>query len=210
MNYYNQIKEQLLNNEVYKKVKDYSKNKNELETYYNVGKLIIEAQGGEERAKYGDNLIKEYSKKLINEVGKKYNERTLRRIRQFYLLFKDEKWSTLSTKLTWSHYCEILPSKNIDEISYYVKISNEQNLSVRDLRKRIQQNEYQRLSIETKEKLINKEENQIQHYMNYIDKNIKTINQNKTIGIIICKKDDKYVMEYCSDSRIYRSTYELV
>ena len=210
MNYYQEIKEQLINNEIYRKVKDYSKNKNELETYYNVGKLIIEAQGGEERAKYGDNLIKEYSKKLINEVGKKYNERTLRRIRQFYLLFKDEKWSTLSTKLTWSHYCEILPSKNIDEISYYVKISNEQNLSVRDLRKRIQQNEYQRLSIETKEKLINKEENQIQHYMNYIDKNIKTINQNKTIGIIICKKDDKYVMEYCSDSRIYRSTYELV
>ena len=64
MNYYNEIKEQLLNNEVYKKVKDYSKNKNELETYYNVGKLIIEAQGGETRAKYGDSLIKEYSKKV--------------------------------------------------------------------------------------------------------------------------------------------------
>ena len=58
MNYYNEIKEQLLNNEVYKKVKDYSKNRNELETYYNVGKLIMEAQGGEARAKYGDNLIK--------------------------------------------------------------------------------------------------------------------------------------------------------
>ena len=70
MNYYNEIKEHLLNNEVYKKIKDYSKNRNELETYYNVGKLIIEAQGGEERAKYGDNLIKEYSKKLTIEVGK--------------------------------------------------------------------------------------------------------------------------------------------
>ena len=71
MNYYNEIKEQLINNEVYKKVKDYSKNRNELETYYNVGKLIIEAQGGEARAKYGDNLIKEYSKKLTIELGKK-------------------------------------------------------------------------------------------------------------------------------------------
>ena len=74
VNYYNEIKEQLINNEVYKKVKDYSKNRNELETYYNVGKLIIEAQGGETRAKYGDNLIKEFSKKLIVEVGKKYKQ----------------------------------------------------------------------------------------------------------------------------------------
>ena len=71
MNYYNEIKEQLINNEVYKRVKDYSKNRNELKTYYNVGKLIIEAQGGETRAKYGDSIIKEFSKKLVVEVGKK-------------------------------------------------------------------------------------------------------------------------------------------
>ena len=89
MNYYNEIKNELLNNEIYKKVKDYSKNRNDLETYYNVGKLLIEAQGGDERAKYGNQLIKEYSKNLINEVGKTYNERTLRRMRQFYILFKN-------------------------------------------------------------------------------------------------------------------------
>ena len=58
-NYYNKIKKELLNNEIYIKVKDYSKNRNELSTYYNVGKLLIEAQGGEDRAKYGDGLIKE-------------------------------------------------------------------------------------------------------------------------------------------------------
>ena len=51
---------------------------------------------------------------------------------------------------------------------------------------------------------------QIQTYMNYIDKNVKTINQDKTIGIIICKKDNHFIMEYCSDERIYRSTYQLV
>ena len=76
MNYYNKIKNKLINNEVYKNVKDYSKNRHDLMTYYNVGKLLIEAQGGEERAKYGDGLIKEYSKRLIIEVGKIYNERT--------------------------------------------------------------------------------------------------------------------------------------
>lgn len=88
MNYFNQIKEELINNEVYKRVKDYSKNRNELSTYYNVGKLLIEAQGGEDRAKYGDGLIKEYSKRLEIEVGKKYDITTLKRIRQFYLLIE--------------------------------------------------------------------------------------------------------------------------
>lgn len=51
---------------------------------------------------------------------------------------------------------------------------------------------------------------QVKKYMNYVDKNIKRIGQDNTIGIIICKKDDKFVMEYCSDDRIYRTTYELV
>ena len=70
MNYYNEIKNKLIDNEVYKRVKDYSKNRNDLSTYYEVGKLLIEAQGGEDRAKYGDGLIKEYSIKLTNEMGK--------------------------------------------------------------------------------------------------------------------------------------------
>ena len=67
MNYYEQIKSLFISNEIYIKVKDYSKNKSDVETYYNVGKLLIEAQGGEVRTKYGDNLIKEYSIKLIHE-----------------------------------------------------------------------------------------------------------------------------------------------
>ena len=84
MNYYNQIKDVLINNEVYKKVKDYSKNKNELNSYYEVGKLLVEAQGGEARAKYGNQLIKEYSEKLTKELGKGYSTRSLKYMRQFY------------------------------------------------------------------------------------------------------------------------------
>ena len=68
MNYYNEIKQELINNEVYKKVKDYSKNRSELDTYYNVGKLIIEAQGGEKRAKYVDSLIKAFSKRIRRRI----------------------------------------------------------------------------------------------------------------------------------------------
>ena len=106
--YYNQIKEKIIDTELTIKVKDYSKNKVILDNYYEIGRLLVEAQGGEERAKYGDQLIKKYSKELIMSVDKKYSYRTLFRIRQFYIIFKDEKVSTLSTQLSWSHYCELL------------------------------------------------------------------------------------------------------
>lgn len=85
-NYYNEIKNELINNEIYKRVKDYSKNRNELSTYYNVGKLLIEVQGGEDRAKYGDNLIKEYSERLTKKLGKWYSTRNLKNMRKFYQL----------------------------------------------------------------------------------------------------------------------------
>ena len=297
MKYYNEIKNKLIDNEVYKKVKDYSKNRNNLSTYYAVGKLLYEAGN-----KYGEGIIKKYSERLVIEVGRNYNERTLRRIRQFYLVFKDEIWSTMSTKLMWSHYTEILSLSNVNEINYYINITEEYNLSVRQLRERIKNKEYQRLDDNTKLKLINKEETkindfvknpivihnkynfdkerisekvlqnliledipsfleelgtgysfikneykikignnynyidlllfnikyncyvvielkvtelkkehigQIQIYMNYIDKHIKTINQDKTIGIIITKRDNRYYIEYSSDKRILTREYIL-
>ena len=105
MNYYKQIKEELINNEIYKKAKDYSKNKSDLSTYYNVGKLIVEAQGGEKRAKYGDGLIKEYSERLTKEIGNGYRISNLKNMRQFYLLTKSQ---TVSDQLSWSHYVELL------------------------------------------------------------------------------------------------------
>ena len=297
MKYYNEIKSKLIDNEVYKKVKDYSKNRNNLSTYYAVGKLLYEAGN-----KYGEGIIKKYSERLVIEVGRNYNERTLRRIRQFYLVFKDEIWSTMSTKLMWSHYTEILSLSNVNEINYYINITEEYNLSVRQLRERIRNKEYQRLDDKTKLKLINKEAidikdniknpiiiknkldldkerisekvlqnlileaipsfldelgdgysfirneykikigdtynyidlllfnikyncyvvvelkvtelkkehiGQIEVYMNYIDKHIKTINQDKTIGIIITKRDNHYYIEYSSDKRILTREYIL-
>ena len=300
-NYYDEIKNELINNEVYKRVKDYSKNRNELSTYYNVGKILIEAQGGEDRAKYGDGLIKEYSLKLSQEVGKKYNITTLKRMRQFYLMI--EKGAPMAHQLTWSHYCELLPLKDINEIEYYIKISSEQYLSKRQLREKIKNKEYQRLDDNTKLKLINKEEmsiddtiknpiiiknklgidkenisekvlqglilediegfmnelgdgfsyigseykikigntynyidlllfnikyncyvvvelkvtevkkehiGQVEVYMNYIDRHVKGITNNKTIGIIVARRDNHYYIEYSSDKRIYTRDYEIV
>ena len=103
MNFYNEIKDILVKSEIYDRVKDYYKEQNKVRVYYETGKLLSEA--GKE---YGKNIIKQYANKLMIEVGKKYNERTLRRIRQFYETFNNLKWSTMWTKLTWSHYIELL------------------------------------------------------------------------------------------------------
>ena len=294
MNYYNEIKNELVNNEINRKVKNYSINKSDLNAYYNVGRMLSEAGNH-----YGEGIIEEYSKRLTYELGKGYSKRNLWLMLKFYEL--NEKVQTLSAQLSWSHYCELLPVNSIDKINYYIKITKEQNLSIRELRTKIKNNEYERLDESTKEKLKEKEElkvpdlvknpiqikntsgnneisekvlqkliledipsflkelgngfsfidseykikigdrynyidlllfnyefncfvvvelkvteikkehiGQIEFYMNYIDKNLKNINQNKTIGIIICKKDNKYVIEYCSDDRIIAREYELV
>ena len=95
MDYYEEIKNKIIDNETYDRVKDYSKERHRVITYYEIGKLLNEAGG-----KYGANIIKQYSKKLVIEVGKKYNRRTLFRMRQFYRTFSNEKVSTLSTQLS--------------------------------------------------------------------------------------------------------------
>ena len=123
MNYYNEIKNKLIDNEIYTKVKDYSKERNKVITYFEIRKLLTEAGG-----KYGDNIIDEYSKKLVVEVGKKYNRRTLYRMKQLYNLFNEGKVSPLVSKLSWSHYIQFLSLKNEDEIIYYINTTINNNL----------------------------------------------------------------------------------
>ena len=293
MNYYNEIKNELINNEINRRVKNYSINKSDLNTYYQVGKLLTEAG-----KHYGEGIIKEYSKRLTNDTKIKYDPSSLNKMRKFYNLI--EKMATMSPKLSYSHYVELLPYNNINKIQYYIKIVEEQNLSIRKLRERIKNNEYERLPNHTKDNLINQEKNsvidfvknpiliknntyenitektlqkliledipsflkelgsgftfieneykikldstynyidlllfnieyncyvvvelkvtelkkehigQIQVYMNYIDENLRRTNQDKTIGLIICKEDNNYIIKYCSDNRIISRTYELV
>ena len=85
--------------------------------------MIVEAQGGEERAKYGDGLIKEYSIKLTKELGKGYSTRSLKRMRKFYIFI--EKGTAMMAQLSWTHYIELLSLSNINQINYYIKISVE-------------------------------------------------------------------------------------
>ena len=296
MNYYNEIKNKLIDNEVYSKIKDYSKEKHKVITYFEIGRLLTEAGG-----RYGDNIIDEYSQKLVVEVGKKYNRRTLFRMKQFYNMFSDEKVSPLATQLTWSHYIELLSIKDGNKLSYYINVAKNNSLSKRELREKIKNKEYERLPSETKNKLIlddkieikdlvpnpillrNKNNievvtekalhklilediesfmkdlgnsfafigseykikigdrnhyidlllfnirfncyvvielkttefkveyiSQVQKYMNYIDKNVKEQFNNNTMGILICKRENRFVIEYCSDERIAVREYELV
>ena len=295
MNYYNEIKNKLIDNEVYKRVKDYSKERNTVITYFEIGRLLAIAGG-----KYGDNVIDEYSKKLTKEVGKKYNRRTLFRMKQFYNVFSNEKVSTMWTQLTWSHL-RLLFNLEIDSINYYIQVIISKKLSVRELEFKIKSNEYERLPMEAKNKMKNEDRleikdlvpnpiliknknnievvterilhnlileniesfmkelgnafsfigseykikigdsyhkidlllfnikynsyvvvelkvtefkaeyiSQVQKYMNYIDKNVKEVSNNSTIGILICKKENRFVIEYCSLDSIVVREYEFI
>ena len=143
MNYYNEIKNKIIDNEIFENVKDYSKERNTIITYFEIGRLLNEAGG-----KYGDNIIDEYSKKLVIEVGKKYNRRTLFRMKQFYNVFSNEKVSPLVTQLTWTHCLILISIKDIDEIYYYALQVKNRTLSKRDLEEIINIEEYNRLHAE--------------------------------------------------------------
>ena len=130
MNYYNELKKELIKKEISKKARDYANNRNDLNTYYRVGKILTEAG-----KHYGEGIIKEYSVKLTRELGKGYTFTALTRMRKFFLL--QEKLATVSQQLTYGHYVEVLPLNNIDEIKYYLMVSEQQSLSIRELRKKI-------------------------------------------------------------------------
>ncbi|MEI3508527.1 MAG: PDDEXK nuclease domain-containing protein [Bacilli bacterium] len=296
ISYYSEIKEMLLKNEIYKRAKDYSKNKSDLNTYFEVGKLLVEAQGGENRAKYGNKLIKEYSERLTKELGKGYDVSNLKRMRKFYLIFN--KGGTLSHQLdglTWSHVYKLLVISDESERSYYIYLIKKLGISVRELSKKIKSNEYERIGykeeleepkintliknpiiIESKTSVVVNEytlkslilENlddflselgigftyvgnefkikigdsyhyidlllfnfkfncfvvielkvtkmqaeyigQVTKYINYVDKNIKGSCNDKTVGVIICKRENKFILEYISDERIFQTLYQII
>ena len=108
---------------------------------------------------YGDGIIKKYSIKLTKEFGKGYSRRNLWLMLSFYEYYK--KVQTVSAVLTWSHYTILLRLKNYDSIQYYIVLTEKNNLSVRELRTRIKNKEYERLDEETKHKLINNNETNV-------------------------------------------------
>ena len=293
--YYTDIKGLIINNEVNKSVKNYFINRSDLETKYNIGKLLSEAG-----KHYGESIIKKFSIRLTNEFGKGHDITSLKRMRQFYLLI--EKGAHFVHQLSWTHYTQLLPIKNINIINYYIDLCIKYRLGREALKERIKSKEYERLPENTKNKLINNESlsmndiipepilipissiqneieikekqlesiivenisdfmkqlgegysfidkeykirindeynkidillfniifncyvvvelkvtelkkeyfSQIKIYMNYIDKHLKTNNQNNTIGILLVKENNEYVLYY-SDGNIITRTFKLI
>ena len=301
MGYYSKIKNVIEEKEVNEGVRRLQSNKDTLNAYYEKGKLLVEAQGGENKTKYGDMLIKKWSIKLMEQYGKGYSTTHLKYMRKFYLI---QKGQPAVDQLTWTHWTILLPIKNENERNYYINQCILNNLSKRELIKLIKEKAFDRLSYADKNniKLIdtNKESNyslknmlldpiiikapdkkklsekmlkkyildelrdfflqlgtgflyagseyklkyldkifyvdmmlfntnlnsympvelklnknnykdisQIQLYRKIIYKTLRKKNHNKTIGLIISKKNDNFIMEYVNDDGIYLISYEL-
>ena len=106
---YKMIKSKVLNHEISQNVKEYSKTKEKMQTYLEIGKLLKSVD-----TKYGKSIIKEYSHRLTIDFGKKYTTSLLYKIKQFYNII--EKVPTMSGKLTWSHWYEMLSIDDINKI----------------------------------------------------------------------------------------------
>ena len=300
--YYNEIKTLIEAYEVNHKVRALQDNSEKLLMNWNIGRLLVEAQGGMNRAKYGDGLIKEWSLKLSLLFGKNYSYTNLKYMRQFYLSFPNGH--AVSDQLTWTHYRYLLSIKNEFERNYYINQVILNHLSVRELRELIKSKAYDRLSYVDKEniKLISdntslaikdmikdpiliktnkqlnhldekilhkyiiemlenkflelgvgfaligheykiKENNhtfkidllffnielnayvvlelkireaipkdigQLEFYTHLVDKHLKKSNHNKTFGLLIVKKKDKYIVEYTTNKELFITTYKLM
>ena len=301
MDYYKKIKNVIENKEVNDGVRRLQSNKNTLEAYYEIGILLVEAQGGEDKSKYGDMLIRNWSIKLMKLYGKGYSTTHLKYMRKFYII---QKGQPLVDQLTWTHWTILLPIKNENERNYYINQCILNNLSKRELIKLIKEKAFDRLSYADKNNIklidINKESNyslkdmlldpiiikapdkkklsekmlkkyildelrdfflqlgtgflyagseykltylgknfytdmllfntnlncympvelklnntnykdisQIQLYRKIVDKTLRKKHHNKTIGLIISKKNENFIMEYVNDDGIYLISYEL-
>ena len=143
-NYINEIKKILINarHKAYTAV-----NSVMVEAYWEIGRRIVEEeQNGKERAEYGKEILQNLSKELTEEFGKGYSYRTLREIRQFYLMFSDfEKWRTVSAKLTWSHFQKVLRVSDEKARIFYLTEAAENMWSVRALDRNISTLYYNRI-----------------------------------------------------------------
>ncbi len=156
MNYLKNIKELIENDIVLRKKNRIYEENHRLNTYFEIGRLIVNAQGGERRAKYGNGLIKEWSNILTKEYGKGYDISNLKRMRQLYLVF--QKGATVWHQLTWSHLKCVLSLNPISKMNYYINLCIKQNLSVRNLEEKIKNGEYERLEYKENIELIDEKQ----------------------------------------------------
>lgn len=302
MNYYEKIKNVIEEKEINDKVRYIESNKETVETYFVIGRLLVEAQGGEKRAKYGDELIKKWAKQFVRDYGSNYSYRNLNYMRKFYQYFRKVNTLCSQFNLSWSHYRCLLKFDDENERNYYINLCAQNNLSVRKLSEAIKEKSFDRLSYADKKdiKLINsgntysikdmildpilvnikesdklsekvlkkyilkelehfflqlgsgfsfvgseyiikflestyyidlllfnynlnsfivielklnksnyKDINQVLFYKNAVDKVLKKDFHNKTIGVLVSKKNNKFILEYISDENLFLTTYKI-
>ena len=295
--YYEEIEHLIKRNEISKRVRKLEENYSLVETYWHIGKIIVEAQGGSTRAKYGNELIKKWSIKLTELYGKGYDASNLKRFRQFYLVFRKD--GAVRHQLSWTHIRKLLPIKDENKRNYFINLCIKNNLSERELTREIKSNAYERLVdkpdkidiivpvkqsittdmknpiiipvksevasehdlelnilanldfffkqlgngflyaghqykisdgknsyyidillfnykmnafvvVELKLRSLRKEDKaQMEFYMKLIDEQVKEVYHNKTIGIIISKESDEFIVNFVRGADIIPLNYEL-
>ena len=287
--YYQEIEHLIKRNEINKRARKLEEKNDTIVIYWQIGKTLVEAQGGSRRAKYGNELIKKWSTKLTEIYGKGYDYTNLSRFRKFYLCFP-----ILGTacQLSWSYYRYLISIKNENKRNYYINLCIKNHLTVRELRKEILidketkidiitptkysittdmknpviipvQNEvisehdleinilanldffFRQLGsgftyvghqykisdgknyyyidillfniklncyvcVELKMRKLKKEDKaQVEYYMKLVDQELKEIHHNHTIGIIITKESDEFIVNFVHQSDIVPLSYEL-
>ena len=190
MNYYKEIKNLIEEKEVNDKVRYLESNKETIKTYYEIGRLLIKAQGGEEKAKYGDGLIKKWSEKLTKEYGNGYKIANLKNMRKFYIMFRKSYTACSQSNLSWSHYKYLLKFDNENERNYYINRCIQNNLSVRGLINEIKTKSFDRLSYADKKhiKLITDKETSLDIKDMIHDPILINIDDNEKISEKVLKK----------------------
>ena len=215
MNYYKEIKNLIEEKEVNDKVRYLESNKETIKTYYEIGRLLIKAQGGEEKAKYGDGLIKKWSEKLTKEYGNGYKIANLKNMRKFYIMFRKSYTACSQSNLSWSHYKYLLKFDNENERNYYINRCIQNNLSVRGLINEIKTKSFDRLSYADKKNiklitdketsldikdmihdpiLINIDDNESMYYLQKSLKNMGIEDKLKELGV--CEGDTVKISDW--------------
>ena len=216
MNYYKEIKNLIEEKEVNDKVRYLESNKETIKTYYEIGRFLIKAQGGEEKAKYGNGLIKKWSEKLTKEYGNGYKIANLKNMRKFYIMFRKSYTACSQSNLSWSHYKYLLKFDNENERNYYINRCIQNNLSVRGLINEIKTKSFDRLSYADKKniKLITDKETSLDikdmiHDPILININSKEKTSEKVLKKYILKELEHFFLELGTGFTFVGSEYKL-
>lgn len=179
-----------------------------VETYWQIGQYIVEfEQGGNAKAGYGKGLLPKLSKDLTLALGKGFSESNVARMRQFYMAFPI--FATLSQKLTWSHWVELLKIDDPLERSFYIQQTQIENWSFRDLKRQKNTSLFLRLAAsKDKEGMWG----QINMYLGYFENEENTEGDNPPIGIVLAKEKDELLVKYAMhniSSQLFVSKYQL-